>query len=63
MARKEKEVDTIVEEMSQGVDVLDTGKKKKANTKEKGYIFPWLLALMTEVITCGIVILGIMMLK
>ena len=60
---RESNVDSMVERMAQGVDVLGENSDvfNQSNGKTKGYAKVWILGIITTIVAIGIIILGMML--
>ncbi len=65
MGLTEKQADSMVEEMAQGVDVLGENQNQQevSNGKQMGFTAIWLLGLVTGIVSAGILVLGAVLLK
>lgn len=62
--KNNKDIDTIVDKMAQGVDVLGENQQTQdSNNKQLGFAMPWVLGLLTGAVSAGLLLLGVFLSK
>ena len=60
---QEQQAEAIVNQMAQGVDVMNQAAPELSQPKQMGFAVPWVLGLLTGAISVGLLILGTAILR